>query len=60
MGINLVVAVTDDDWFEMLRQHLNLREVNFWAPSAANFRAVQFECRTRGRAARFRLCYAAA
>ena len=41
MGINLVVAVTDDDWFEMLRQHLNLREVNFWAPSAANFRALQ-------------------
>lgn len=41
MGINLVVAVTDDDWFEMLRQHPNLGEVNFWAPSAANFRALQ-------------------
>ena len=41
MGINLVVAVTDDDWFEMLRWHQNLSEVNFWAPSAANFRALQ-------------------
>ncbi len=41
MGINLVVAVTDDDWFEMLRRQPNLSEVNFWAPSAANFRALQ-------------------
>lgn len=41
MGINLVVAVTDDDWFEMLRTRLNLREVNFWAPSAASFRALK-------------------
>jgi putative restriction endonuclease len=41
MGINLVVAVTDDDWFEMLRSQSSLSEVNFWAPSAANFRALQ-------------------
>jgi hypothetical protein len=41
MGINLVVAVTDNDWFEMLRKQPNLSEVNFWAPSAANFRALQ-------------------
>jgi putative restriction endonuclease len=41
MGVNLVVAVTDDDWFETLRQHPDLNEVNFWAPSAANFRALQ-------------------
>jgi putative restriction endonuclease len=41
MGINLVVAVTDDGWFEILRRHVNLSEVNFWAPSAANFRALQ-------------------
>ena len=41
MGINLVVAVTDDDWFEMLQRHPNLSEVNFWAPSAATFRALQ-------------------
>jgi putative restriction endonuclease len=41
MGINLVVAVTDDDWFEMLRREQNLPEVNFWAPSAASFRALR-------------------
>jgi putative restriction endonuclease len=41
MGVNLVVAVTDDDWFEMLRSQSSLSEVNFWAPSAANFRALQ-------------------
>lgn len=41
MGINLVVAVTDGDWFEMLRHRPNLSEVNFWAPSAASFRALQ-------------------
>lgn len=41
MGINLVIAVTDGDWFEMLRRQPNLSEVNFWAPSAARFRALQ-------------------
>lgn len=41
MSINLAIAVTDGDWFEMLRQQPNLVEVNFWAPSAANFRALQ-------------------
>jgi putative restriction endonuclease len=41
MSINLVVAVTDDDWFEMLRRQPNLSEVNFWAPSAVNFRALK-------------------
>lgn len=41
MGINLVVAVTDDDWFAMLRRKVELSEVNFWAPSAANFRALR-------------------
>src|SRR5712671_566245 len=41
MPINLVIAVTDGDWFDMLRQQPNLAEVNFWAPSAANFRALQ-------------------
>lgn len=41
MNVNLVVAVTDNDWFEMLRQQPNLSEVNFWAPSAVNFRALQ-------------------
>lgn len=41
MGVNLVVAVTDSDWFEALRYRADLTEVNFWAPSAANFRALQ-------------------
>ncbi len=41
MAVSLVVAVTDDDWFEMLRLMPDLAEVNFWAPSAANFRALQ-------------------
>lgn len=41
MGINLVVAVTDGDWFDLLRKKTDLSEVNFWAPSSANFRALQ-------------------
>ena len=41
MGINLLIAVMDGDWFEMLRRQSDLSEVNFWAPSAANFRALQ-------------------
>src|SRR6516165_189401 len=41
MSINLVIAVTDGDWFETLRRQPNLSEVNFWAPSAASFRALQ-------------------
>ena len=41
MAINLIIAVTDDAWFEMLRRKPDLSEVNFWAPSAANFKALQ-------------------
>ncbi|WP_368912059.1 hypothetical protein [Taklimakanibacter deserti] len=41
MGINLVVAVTDGSWFDMLRRQPNLDEVNFWAPSPTNFQALQ-------------------
>ena len=41
MSIKIVVAVTDGDWFETLRRQSNLEEVNFWAPSAANFRALR-------------------
>lgn len=41
MGINLVVAVTDSDWFEMLRKRPDLPEVNFWAPSGKLFHALQ-------------------
>jgi putative restriction endonuclease len=40
MGVSLVVAVTDGDWFEFLRKRPQLAEVNFWAPSSANFRAL--------------------
>lgn len=41
MGLNLVIAVTDGDWFDLLRNQPGLAEVNFWAPSGANFRALQ-------------------
>ncbi|WP_428661783.1 HNH endonuclease [Reyranella sp.] len=41
MPINLVIAVTNGDWFNMLRQQPNRAEVNFWAPPAANFRVLQ-------------------
>lgn len=41
MSLNLVIAVTDSDWYDMLRQQPGLAEVNFWAPSAASFRALQ-------------------
>jgi hypothetical protein len=34
------IAVTDDDWFEALRLQPDRSEVNFWAPSAANFREL--------------------
>lgn len=40
MGINLIVAVTDFDWFDTLSKKSPLNEVNFWAPSAVNFRAL--------------------
>lgn len=41
MGINLVVAVTDSDWFETLRRRSELTEVNFWAPSGTGFKALE-------------------
>jgi putative restriction endonuclease len=41
MPINLIVAVTDDDLFETLRQQPDRSEVNFWAPSAASFHALE-------------------
>ncbi len=40
MGISLVVAVTDGDWFEMLRTEQGLEEVNFWKPSGQGFQAL--------------------
>ena len=30
MAIRLVIAVTDSDWFEQLREQPDLDEVNFW------------------------------
>jgi hypothetical protein len=41
MAIRLVVAVTDGDWFDHLRVKPELAEVNFWSPSATNFRALE-------------------
>jgi putative restriction endonuclease len=40
MGVNLVLAVTDRDWFDLLRSQPLLKEVNFWAPSDKSFRAL--------------------
>lgn len=40
MGIGLVVAVTDNDWFDQLRHRPDLDEVNFWAPSPRRFRSL--------------------
>jgi putative restriction endonuclease len=41
MAINLIVAVTDYDWYQTLHIRKDWPEVNFWAPSGANFRALQ-------------------
>ena len=41
MGVRLVVAVTDRDWFEHLRQLPGLAEVNFWSPSPRSKRIRQ-------------------
>jgi putative restriction endonuclease len=41
MAVRLLVAVTDGDWFEYLRAKPALSEVNFWAPSAVPFRALE-------------------
>lgn len=40
-ALNLVIAVTDSDWFAFLRRQPDLAEVNFWAPSPKNFKALQ-------------------
>lgn len=41
MPINLVIAVTDGDWFDLLRQGPKPDEVNFWSPSPRNFAALR-------------------
>jgi len=41
MALNLVVAVTDFEWFSALGTLPGLSEVNFWAPSATSFKALR-------------------
>ena len=41
MGVRIVVAVTDGDWFDFLRKKPDLAEVNFWKPSGQNFKALE-------------------
>lgn len=41
MTVRLAVAVTDKDWFDFLRVRPDLSEINFWAPGAAPFKALQ-------------------
>lgn len=41
MSVNLVIAVTDNKWFEYLRNRSGLAEVNFWTPSNTRFRALK-------------------
>jgi putative restriction endonuclease len=41
MAVRLIVAVTDGDWFNQLRQMPDLTDVNFWSPSNTNFQALQ-------------------
>ena len=41
MGVSIVVANTDRDWFETLRQLRDLTEINFWSPSLRGFRALK-------------------
>lgn len=40
MSVQLIVAVTDKDWYDHLRQIPAIDEVNFWSPSGTNFRAL--------------------
>jgi len=41
MPVRLIVAVTDGEWFDQLRQRPGISEVNFWSPSDTGFRALQ-------------------
>ena len=41
MSVRLIIAVTDGDWFDLLRRKPGLSEVNFWSPSDSAFRALQ-------------------
>lgn len=37
MSVRLIVAVTDDEWLDQLRQIPNLIEVNFWSAPDMRF-----------------------
>jgi putative restriction endonuclease len=39
--VDIYVAVTDWDWFDLLRAQRGLTEVNFWQPGARGFGALQ-------------------
>src|ERR1700687_4270348 len=41
MTVRLIVAVTDKDCVDYLKEKSDLSEVNFWAPGAAPFRALE-------------------
>lgn len=41
MAISIVVAVTDNEWHHQLRMQPGLSEVNFWSPTATEFRSLQ-------------------
>jgi putative restriction endonuclease len=41
LGVKLVVAVTDGEWFDHLRTRPRLAEVNFWSPTERAFRALE-------------------
>jgi putative restriction endonuclease len=47
------VAVTDNDWFDFLRRHPELTEVNFWQPSGGR----QFRALAPGQPLLFKLHY---
>lgn len=37
---DIYCAVTDNDWFDYLRQRPNLQEINFWKPTPKGFKAI--------------------
>lgn len=41
MSVNLIIAVTDNKWFEYLSRRTGLDEVNFWTPSEKRFKALR-------------------
>ena len=41
MGVSLVLAVTDNDWFDHVRNRPDLDEVNFWSQSPRVFKSLE-------------------